>query len=86
MAKVPKIDARMARFVVEDLRRCRIPVDGLLKQVGLRKTDFANPGYRLPLASVLCLIEHAASLVGDPGHGLRASVPPGSQASAGCSP
>ena len=33
MAKVPKIDARMARFVVEDLRRRRIPVDGLLKEV-----------------------------------------------------
>ena len=35
MAKAPKTDARMARFVVEDLRRRRIPVDGLLKEVGL---------------------------------------------------
>jgi len=71
MAKVPKTDARMARFVLEDLRRRRIPVDGLLKQVGLRKIDLANPEYRLPLASVLWLIEHAASLVGDPSYGLR---------------
>ena len=71
MAKVPKTDARMARFVLEDLRRRRIPVDGLLKQVGLRKIDLANPEYRLPLASMLWLIEHAASLVGDPSYGLR---------------
>jgi len=71
MAKVPKTDARMARFVLEDLRRRRIPVDGLLKQVGLRKIDLANPEDRLPLASMLWLIEHAASLVGDPSYGLR---------------
>ena len=37
MAKAPKIDARMARFVIEDLRRRRIPVDGLLKEVGLNE-------------------------------------------------
>jgi hypothetical protein len=48
MAKVPKTDARMARFVIEDLRRRRIPVDGLLNQVGLQKTDLANPEHRLP--------------------------------------
>jgi len=71
MAKVPKTDARMARFVVENLRRRRIPVDGLLKQVGLTKSDLASPEGRLPLASVLWLIEHAASLVGDPSYGLR---------------
>jgi AraC-like DNA-binding protein len=71
MAKVPKTDARMARFVVEDLRRRRLPIDGLLKEVGLRGTDLANPEYRHPLASVLWLIERAASLVGDPSYGLR---------------
>ena len=53
MAKVLTIDARMASFVIDDLRRRRLPVDGLLKQVGLRKTDLANPEARLPHASVL---------------------------------
>ena len=36
MAKVLTTEARVANFVVDDLRRRRIPVDGLLKQVGLR--------------------------------------------------
>ena len=71
MAKVPKTDARMARFVLEDLRRRSIPVDGLLKQVGLRKNDLDNSEPRLPLASVLWLIARAASLVGDPSYSLR---------------
>ena len=71
MAKVPKIDAGMACFVVDDLRRRRIPVDGLLKEVGLRRTDLASPEKRLPLASVLRLIERAAILAGDPSYGLR---------------
>ena len=71
MAKVPKIDARMARFVVEDLRRRRIPVDGLLKQVGLTRTDLASPEGRLPYAPVIHLIERAATLAGDPSYGLH---------------
>ena len=44
------IDARMARFVVDDLRRRRLPVDGLLKEVGLQKEDLASPEGRLPYA------------------------------------
>jgi AraC-like DNA-binding protein len=71
MAKAPKIDARMARFVVEDLRRRRIPVDGLLKEVGLRSSDLASPEGRLPYAPVIHLIEHAATLVGDASYGLH---------------
>jgi AraC-like DNA-binding protein len=61
----------VANFIIDDLRRRRIPVDGLLKQVGLRKTDLANPEYRLPHVLVLRLIERAASLVGDASYGLR---------------
>ena len=71
MAKAPKTDARMARFVVEDLRRRRLPVDGLLKEVGLTRSDLARPEGRLPYAPVIHLIERAASLVGDPSYGLR---------------
>ena len=71
MANVPKIDARFARFVVEDLRRRRIPVDGLLKQVGLTRSDLASPEGRLPYAPVIHLIERAATLAGDPSYGLH---------------
>ena len=71
MAKAPKIDARMARFVVEDLRRRRIPVDGLLKEVGLRSGYLASPEGRLPYAPVIHLIERAAALVGDASYGLH---------------
>jgi AraC-like DNA-binding protein len=71
MPEVPTIDARLARFVVDDLRRRRTPVDGLLKEVGLQKTDLARPEGRLPHAPVIRLIERAASLVGDPNYGLH---------------
>ena len=71
MAKGPMIDARMARFVIDDLRRRRLPVDGLLKEVGLKKTDLANPEGRIPYAPVIRLIERAATVVGDPSYGLR---------------
>ena len=48
MAKLPMMDVRMARFVVDDLRRRRLPVDGLLKEVGLQKADLASPEGRVP--------------------------------------
>ena len=71
MAKAPKIDARRARFVVEDLRRRCIPDEGLLKDVGLRSIDLASPEGRLPYAPVIHLIERAATLVGDASYGLH---------------
>jgi AraC-like DNA-binding protein len=71
MDKVPKIHARMACFIVEDLRRRRFDVDALLKEVGLQKADLSSPENRLPQPAVLNLIERAASLTGDPAYGLR---------------
>jgi AraC-like DNA-binding protein len=71
MAKVPTIEARVANYVVDDLRRRHTPIDGLLKEVSLRRTDLADPEARLPYASVLGLIERAAALVGDDSFGLR---------------
>jgi len=71
MAKVPKIDARMACFIADDLQRRHLPIDGLLKQVGLKKADLGNPENRLPQAPVLQLIERAADLTGDASYGLR---------------
>ena len=65
MAKVPEIHARSARFIVDDLRRRRLAVDDLLKDVGLQKVDLSNPDNRLPQTPVFHLMERAASLTGD---------------------
>lgn len=66
-----KIDARLACRVVEDLRRQRVGTDGLLKEVGLSRSDVADPDARIPYASVLGLIERAASMLDDVNYGLR---------------
>jgi AraC-like DNA-binding protein len=66
-----KIDARMARRVVEDLRRRGVGATDVLKEVGLRRADVADPDARVPYAPVLALIERAAALLGDPSLGLR---------------
>src|SRR5215475_13435788 len=66
-----KIEARLACRVVEDLRQHGARADDLLKEVGLRRTDVADPEARIPYAAVLGLIERAATLLGDPSLGLR---------------
>ena len=71
MARVLTIEARVASYVVDDLRRRQAPIDALLKEAGLRKADLAVPEARLPYTSVLRLIESAATLVGDASFGLR---------------
>ena len=78
MANVPKIHARTAGYILDDLRRRRLAVDKLLQEVGLEKADLANPENRLPQTPVFHLMERAASLTGDSSYGLRlgASVNP----------
>jgi AraC-like DNA-binding protein len=78
MANVPKIHARTAGYIVDDLRRRRLAVDKLLKEVGLGKADLSNPESRLPQTAVFHLMERAAGLTGDASYGLRlgASVNP----------
>jgi AraC-like DNA-binding protein len=71
MAQVPKIHARTAGFIVDDLRRRRLAVDKLLQEVGLRKADLSDPENRLPQTPVFHLMERAASLAGDASYGLR---------------
>lgn len=66
-----KIDARLALRVVEDLQRQGVRTGDLLREVGLRRSDVADPEARVPYAAVLRLIERAAALVGDPALGLR---------------
>ena len=61
MTKSHKIDARLAAEVVDDLRKHGVNADSLAEEVGLRRTDVADPGARTPYAAVLGLIERAAS-------------------------
>ena len=71
MTTAPRMGGPIARFIVDDLKRRRLPVDGLLKEVGLSKTELNDPEARLPYVPVVKLIEGAARLVGDPCYGLR---------------
>jgi AraC-like DNA-binding protein len=67
-----KIDARLAGRIVEHLKRQGLrPDDDLLRQVGLRRRDIADPAGRVPYPAVLQLIERAATVLGDPSLGLR---------------
>ena len=71
MSKSHKIDARLATKVVDDLRKHGVNADGLVKEVGLRRADVADPDARIPYAAVLGLIERAAATLGDASYGLR---------------
>ena len=71
MPKSHKIDARLATKVVDDLRKHGVNADGLVKEVGLRRADVADPDARIPYAAVLGLIERAAATLGDASYGLR---------------
>ena len=61
----------MACFVVEDLRDRRVPIDGLLKEVGLTQGDLADPDARVPYHPVLKLLDRASALSGDASYALR---------------
>ena len=71
MARVLKIAARPAIFIVGEIRRRGAPTDDLLKQVALRRTDLADPEARVPYSAVVGLIERAAALTNDASFGLR---------------
>src|SRR5215471_2382324 len=71
MPRTHKIDARLACLVIEEFCRRRVPFDNVLEEVGLRRVDVADPETRIPYASVLGLIERAATLLDDPSLGLR---------------
>src|SRR5215472_19263361 len=71
VSETHKIDARLACLVVEEFRRRKEPFDTVLKEVGLRRVDIADPETRIPYASVLGFIERAATLLDDPSLELR---------------
>ena len=66
-----KMEARLAGRVVKDLSQRGARADELLKEVGLRRVDIADPEARISYAAVLRLIERAATLLDDPSLGLR---------------
>jgi AraC-like DNA-binding protein len=57
--------------VVDDLKRQGVRAGDLLKEVGLKPADVADPDARISYAAVLRLIERAATLLDDPSLGLR---------------
>src|SRR5262249_5315496 len=65
------IEARLACRVVEDLKRRGVHSDDLLKEVGLKRIDVADPDARISYAAVLRLIERAATVLDGPSLGLR---------------
>jgi AraC-like DNA-binding protein len=69
--RVPRIHARLASKIVNDLKRRHIPTDDLLKEVGIRRTDLGDPDSGVSYAAVIRLMERAAALLGEPGFGLR---------------
>jgi AraC-like DNA-binding protein len=71
MPTTPKIEARLASRIVNDLRRHSVDADGLLEGVGLGRADVADAEARISYAAVIGLIEQAATSLGDSGYGLR---------------
>ena len=71
MPKSLKINARLAGRVCDDLRRHGVTGDELLRDVGLKRADIADPEARVPYVAVIGLIERAAATLGDASYGLR---------------
>jgi AraC-like DNA-binding protein len=71
MSRVHKVDARLACWVVDELRRHKVPTDDLLKEARLRRADVADPEARISYGAVLRLLERAAGALGDASLGLR---------------
>src|SRR5262245_5449502 len=71
MPKVLKVNARLAGRVCDDLRRHGVAADDLLREVGLRRADIADPEARVPSVALIGLIEWAAAILGDASYGLR---------------
>jgi AraC-like DNA-binding protein len=71
MNRALKIHARLPAKIVDDLKSQQIPFDGLLKEAGIRRGDLRDPDSRVSYAAVVSLMERAATLLGEPGFGLR---------------
>ena len=65
------IEARWAIHIANDLRRAGHALDGVLKEVGLKRADLTDPENRITYAAYVDLIERAAMLLADPAYGLK---------------
>jgi AraC-like DNA-binding protein len=65
------IEARWAIHIANDLRRAGHALDGVLKEVGLKRADLTDPENRITYAAYVGLIERAAMLLADPAYGLK---------------
>jgi AraC-like DNA-binding protein len=71
IVRVLMIEARWAIHIANDLRRAGHALDGVLKEVGLKRADLADPESRIAYAAYVGLIERAAMLLVDPAYGLK---------------
>ena len=59
IVRVLMIEARWAIYIADDLRRAGHALDGLLKEVGLKRADLADAESRIAYAAYVGLIERA---------------------------
>ena len=71
VVRVLMIEARWAIHIANDLRRAGHALDGVLKEVGLKRADLTDPENRITYAAYVGLIERAAMLLADPAYGLK---------------
>ena len=50
MIRAPRVHARLASKIVDDLKRQNFPVDALLKEAGIRRADLGDPDSRVSYA------------------------------------
>ena len=74
MARVLKVDARWARLTVQLLKERRVPIDPVLKEVGLTRVQVSDPDERIPFHKHAALLEVAARLTGDRCFGIHLGV------------
>lgn len=61
----PKVDARWANLALDRIERTRIPIDPILKQVGLTRMQVSDPGNRISHTAYAKLLEVAAERLED---------------------
>ena len=71
MIKAPRVHARLAFKILNDLKRQNFSVDAALKEAGIRRADLGDPDSRVSYACVIALMERAATMLGEPEFGLR---------------
>jgi AraC-like DNA-binding protein len=66
----PSIPAVQALHLVELVRRWGVSAAALLRGIDLDERDLTDPSRRLPISTLVALVERARALTGEPGLGL----------------